>query len=97
VREYLRDNSKVSFNVETIAENLEVDIRDIQGLVDLGYLDRDIGRQASPEELKRQKLAQELESSLQQMKDNSARQSAAKSTAASYGQQRYGEKEKKKG
>jgi hypothetical protein len=95
VREYLRDNSKTAFNLETVAEELEVDIRDIQGLIDLGYLDRDIGKQGgSPEEARRQKLAQELESSLQQMKSASARQSAAKSAAASYGQQRYGDKKK---
>ena len=95
VRQYLRDNAKTVFNVETVAEGMEVDIRDIQGLVDLGYLDRDIAGQGSPEETKRQKLAQELENSVKQMKEASARQDAAKSVAASYGQQRYGDKKKR--
>ena len=96
VRQYLRDNPKEGFNVEMVADALELDIRDVQGLVDLGYLDRDIGgSQADPEKLKRQKLAQEFENSLKQMKDATARQSAAKNVAASYGQQRYGEKDKK--
>ena len=90
VREYLRDNPKVAFNVETIAEELEVDIRDIQGLVDLGYLDRDLDTQASADTAKRQKLAQEFENSLKQMKDSSAQPVKT----VTYGQQRYGDKKK---
>jgi hypothetical protein len=93
VREYLRDNPKVAFNVETVAEEMEVDIRDVQGLVDLGYLERDIGVQTNPEVVRRQKLAQELEGSLKQMKDAAAQRDAAKG-AASYGQHRYGDKKK---
>ena len=95
VRTYLRDNPEVGFNVEMVAEALEVDIRDVQGLADLGYLDRDIGRQTDPETLRRQKLVQQFESSLKEMKDTTARQDAAKSAAASYGQQRYGDKGKR--
>jgi len=91
VRAYLRDNPKTGFNVEMVAEALEVDIRDVQGLADLGYLDRDIGKQTDPETLKRQKLAQEFEASLKEIKATS-RPSAEKSSAASYGQQRYGNK-----
>lgn len=94
VREYLRDNPKIAFNVERVADALEVDIRDIQALADMGYLDRDIGMQDDSETLKRQKLAQEFESSLKQMKDTS-RPSAAKSPSVSYGQQRYGDKGKR--
>ena len=88
VRSYLRDNPKEDFNVEMIAEEMEVDIRDIQALLDLGYLDRDIGRQASAETAKRQKLAKEFEDSLKQMKDASVK---SKPTVT-YGQQRYGDK-----
>ena len=95
VREYLRDNPKLSFNVEMVAEAMEVDIRDVQALVDLGHLDRDIGRQTDSDTLKRQKLAQEFESSLKQMQHASAQRDAFKG-AASYGQQRYGDKGKKK-
>ncbi|MCL2010945.1 MAG: hypothetical protein FWG71_10450 [Synergistaceae bacterium] len=97
VREYLRDNPSVGFNVEMVSEALEVDIRDVQGLVDLGYLSRDIGRQTDVDTLRRQKLAQEFESSLKQMRDTSdQRGDVGKSSAASYGQQRYGDKGKKK-
>jgi len=88
VREYLRDNAKMAFSVDSIAEAMEVEIRDIQGLVDLGYLDRDIGSQPDPEEARRQKLAKELESSLKQMKGEAAKSKGS----TSYGQQRYGDK-----
>ena len=90
VREYLRDNPKVGFNVESVANEMEVDIRDVQGLVDLGYLDRDVDKQASADAAKRQKLAQEFENSLKQMKDSSAQPTKT----VTYGQQRYGDKKK---
>ena len=93
VREYLRDHPKTAFNVEMVAGEMDADIRYIQGLVDLGYLDRDIEKQTDPDTLLRQKLAKEFESSLKQMKETSTQQSAAKS-ASSYGQQRYGDKKK---
>ena len=90
VREYLRDNPKTGFNAEMVAAEMEVDIRDIQGLLDLGYLDRDVGSQTNSETLRRQKLAQEFESSLKQMKDASAQSNKP----VSYGQQRYGDKKR---
>ena len=96
VRMFLRDNPKIEFNVETLAEELDVDIRDIQALVDMGYLDRDLGGSARSEESDRQKLAKAFENSLKQMKDSTAKQESAKHTPVSYGQQRYGEKDKKK-
>ena len=95
VREYMRDNPKLGFSVDTLADALEVDVRDIQSLVELGYLDRDVATRADPETLRRQKLAEEFEKSLKQIKGSASQQSAAKS-AASYGQQRYGEKDKGK-
>ena len=93
VREYLRDNPKIAFNVETVAEAMDVPVRDVQGLVDLGYLDRDVGKQTDADTLRRQKLAQEFESSLKQMKSASGQRDDLKT--ASYGQQRYGAKNKK--
>ncbi len=96
VRDFLRDNPKLQFNVETLSAELEVEIRDIQALVDMGYLDRDLARSTNSQEASKQKLAQEFENSLKQMKDSAAQRDSAKSTAASYGQQRYGEKDKKK-
>jgi hypothetical protein len=95
VRDYLRDNPKIDFNVETLSEELDADIRDIQALVDMGYLDRDVDRRTDRATTNRQKLVKEFEDSLKQMKDSSAFRESAKNVA-SYGQQRYGEKEKKK-
>jgi hypothetical protein len=95
VREYLRDNPKAVLNVETLAEEMNTDVRDIQALVDSGYVDRDIDRHADSESVNRQKLVKEFEDSLKQMKNASAAREIAQNTA-SYGQQRYGEKSKKK-
>ena len=89
VREYLRDSPKSGFNVEMVADDLDVDIRDIQGLLDLGYLDRDVDAQSNSEALRKQKLAQELENSLKQMKT-----STQGNKPVSYGQQRYGDKKR---
>jgi hypothetical protein len=94
VREYLRDHPKNTLNVETLSEQMGADIRYIQAMVDMGYLDRDLDRAADRGTLDRQKLAKEFEASLRQMKNASASRDALKG-AASYGQQRHGEKEKK--
>jgi hypothetical protein len=94
VREYLRDYPKNALNVETLSEKMNEDIRDIQALVDMGYLDRDFDRTADPATLNRQKLAKEFETSLRQMQNASASRDAK--GPASYGQQRHGEKEKSK-
>ena len=94
VRTFLRDHPDIEFNVDTLADDMEVDIRDIQTLVDLGYLDRDLGRNMQKEDNSKQRLIKELEDSLKQMKTDSERRNSAQSL--SYGQQRYGEKEKKK-
>ena len=94
VRTFLRDHPDIEFNVDTLADEMEVDIRDIQTLVDLGYLDRDLGRNMQKEDTGKQRLIKELEDSLKQMKTDSERRNSPQSL--SYGQQRYGEKEKKK-
>jgi hypothetical protein len=95
VRDYLRDNPKIGFNVETLAEEVNADIRYIQALVDMGYLDRDVDRRADQETTAREKLAKEFEASLKQMKEVPVQREGAKSSV-SYGQQRHGESEKRK-
>lgn len=88
VRNYLRDNPKVDFNVETLADALGADIRDVQGLVDLGYLERDLpGGGALADDDDRQKLAKAFEQSLGQMR--AAAQAAAQRKPVSYGQELY--------
>ena len=95
VRNYLRDNPKVAFNVETLADALGADIRDVQGLVDLGYLERDMPRGGELQENdSRQKLAKEFEQSLTQMRAAAA--AAAQRKPVSYGQELYSDKGRKK-
>jgi len=93
VREFLRDHSKESFNVEQIADGMDLDIRYVQALVELGYLDRGVKADPEEEEEKRRKeaLARQLQASL----ENSASSKAAEVSGRMYGQQRYGTEKKK--
>ena len=95
VREYLRDNPKAEFNVDTLSEELNADIRYIQALTDMGYLDRDLDSRVDGAAASRQKLAKEFEDSLKQMRQAASTRELGKN-AASYGEQRYGERNKKK-
>ena len=94
VRDFLRDNPKIEFNVETLAEELDVEIRDIQALVDMGYLDRDLKGDYRSEDSSRQKLAKEFEDSLKRMQQSTNQRQDSKN--ASYGQERYSDKDKNK-
>ena len=95
VRDYLRDNSKLAFNVETVAEALDVDIRYVQELVAQGYLDRDLPEDMSREVLSdRQKLIKAFETSLDKMKSDAA--IAASHKSVTYGQEIYGDKLKRR-
>ena len=93
VREFLRDHSKENFNVEQIADGMDLDIRFVQALVELGYLDRGVGADPEAEEEKRRKetLARQLQASL----ENSASAKASENMGKMYGQQRYGTGKKK--
>lgn len=93
VRNYLRDNPRAKFNVEDLSEKLGADVRDLESLVELGYLERDkIPNDAEDlkEEQERQKLAKEFEGSLEKMRATVAAMSERKSV--SYGQDVYGDK-----
>ena len=94
VRDFLRDNPKIEFNVDTLSDSLDADIRDVQALVDMGYLDRDFKANLSGEESSRQKLALELEKSLNEMKAAAA--SHTQKGAVSYGQQLYSDKTRRR-
>ena len=84
----MRNNPKAHFNVETLAKELDVDIRDVQALVDMGYLDRDLDRSLlTSEDQDRQKLAREFEKSLGDMK--AANADRASKSSVTYGQELY--------
>ena len=82
VRSYLRDHPDAEFHVDTLAEEMKIDVRKIQALVDMGYLERESHRIIFED---RQKLAGEFQDALQQMKSTNV----AKKTTT-YGAQRYG-------
>lgn len=91
VREYIRDHAKETFNVEEVAEDMEVDIRRVQALVELGYLDRDVSGKSGVDEEKKKR--EELVRKLQGSFNNSASigaKGSGESSPKMYGQQRYG-------
>ena len=95
VREFIRDRSKSDFSVDSLAEDMGVDILRIQSLVDLGYLDRDVPGISGADEEKRKK--EELLQQLKETLNTSApreKQSDEKGFRM-YGQERYGTGNKK--
>ena len=94
VHDYLRDHPKIEFNVERVADDLGADIRDVQELVDLGYLDRDTPDEPRSYDPNRQKLVKAFEESIDKLKASAAAAAAFKPTT--YGQEIYGEKQKKR-
>ncbi len=78
-------------NVDDLSKELDIDIKDLQAMVDMGYLDRDVDRKALAEESGRQKLALEFEKSLNAMK---AAQSNKPKGPVTYGQELYNKKRK---
>ena len=94
VRHYLRDHPRDEFNVEMVADALSADIRDVQELVDLGYLERDLPEGADAPAGDRQKLVKAFEASIDKLKASAA--AAAAHKPVSYGQEVYGDKAKKR-
>lgn len=91
VRDYIRDHPKEEFDVETVAEALDQDIRYVQELVNLGYLDRDVpDGEIKPPKSEREKLAKAFEASIDKLKANAA--AAQQTKSVSYGQDLYGDK-----
>ena len=66
VHEYMRDNEDEDFDVYKLAEAMEVSTVDIQALVDLGYIERDLGLYGT-RETERSKLAQAFSREIDKM------------------------------
>ena len=95
VRNYLRDNPRAKFNVEVLSEKLGADVRDLESLVELGYLNRDkiaIDSSSLNQDDERQKLAKEFEGSIEKMKATVAAMQSQQHKTVSYGQSVYGDK-----
>ena len=69
VHEYMRDNEDEEFDVYKLAESLGVSTADIQALVDLGYIERDLAMYGK-NETDRTKLAQAFSAELDKMNRN---------------------------
>ncbi len=92
VREYIRDHRDARFSVDTLADDMGVDILRVQTLVELGYLDRDVPGLSSDiddEKKKKEALRQQLKVSLNPTPPKRDQQDDAKSSKM-YGQERYG-------
>ena len=91
VREYLRDNPRKALNAEALAAELEIDIRYVQALIEMGYLERNASGDAAGETETKQGPVGKL------------RASAAKSagtpkgsSAGTYARNKYGDRGKRR-
>ena len=86
VHEYLRDNEDEDFDIYKLGEAMDIDAADIQALVDLGYLERDLKTYGGRGTTDREKLAAEFNDQLAKMKK----------APVSYGGERYARSNKPK-
>ena len=87
VRSFIRDSNNPQLNVADIADELQLPIKYIQGLVDCGYLNKDLPN-AKLEIYNNKdddKLTKELQKATNELKANASR----KQTPLTYGQERY--------
>ncbi|MBQ6112387.1 MAG: hypothetical protein IJL01_08350 [Synergistaceae bacterium] len=63
----MRDNPYETFDIEKLAEDLDINPADIQMLIELGYIDREIERNSKLKEARRQ-LAGAFNDELEDMK-----------------------------
>jgi len=89
VRSFIRDSKDPrSLEVAEIADELEIPVKFVQGLVNCGYLSRDLPNAKSDdghEDKDKEKLTKELLKATEELKANAAR----KHTTMTYGQERY--------
>ena len=69
VHEYMRDHEDETFDIYTLSEAMDANIADIQALVDLGYIERDLGLYGK-RETQRSKLANSLSREIDKMNRN---------------------------
>ena len=79
IHNYMRDNPDETFNIERLSEDLDINPADIQMLIELGYIDREIAENSGRERARRE-LAGILTNELEDMK---------KKKVTSYGGAKY--------
>lgn len=67
VHEYMRDHEDEEFDIDRLAEDMDANPVDIQALVDLGYIERDLGLYGH-RDTERKKLAEAFSHELDKMK-----------------------------
>jgi len=88
VRTYIRDSNNPRLDVAEIADALELPIKYVQGLVNCGYLKRDLPSlkpNENDDDDDKNKLTRELQKAANDLKTNAAR----KQSTVTYGQERY--------
>ena len=70
VHEYMRDNQDKNFDLETLADEMDISPVDIQALVDLGYIERDLQTYIKDKKGSRQKLAEAINAEAEKLKRN---------------------------
>ena len=70
VHEYMRDNQDRDFDLETLADEMEISPVDIQALVDLGYIERDLQTYSRNKKGSRQKLAEAINAEVEKLRRN---------------------------
>ena len=88
VRSFIRDSKDPkSLEIADIADALEIPIKYVQGLVNSGYLSRELPNAKSDdgyEDKDKEKLSKELQKATDELKANASRKSTM-----TYGQERY--------
>ncbi|MBQ9904016.1 MAG: hypothetical protein IJM47_04425 [Synergistaceae bacterium] len=70
VHEFMRDNRDRDFDLDTLADEMDISPVDIQALVDLGYIERDMQTYSRDKKGTRQKLAEAINGEVEKLKRN---------------------------
>ena len=68
VHEYMRDNEDEDFDIYNLADAMDISTADVQALVDLGYIERDLQTYSKSKKGSREVLATKLNNELEKMK-----------------------------
>lgn len=70
VHEYMRDNQNRDFDLDTLADEMDISPLDVQALVDLGYIERDLQTYSRDKKGSRQKLAEAINVEVEKLRRN---------------------------
>ena len=68
VHEYMRDNEDEEFDIYTLADAMDITTPEVQALVELGYIERDLQTYGKNKKSSRQHLADQFNNELEKMK-----------------------------